>query len=97
MDCNSIAKDGSDFVINGTQPVSISSAYGVNCTNGLSNIIEVQLSKPTLHQYGTLIQTDARLNLGTSGGASESRIIEVTVNDGTLDSNAARSSISTVS
>jgi len=26
-------------------------------------------SKPTMHQYGTLIQTDARLNLGTSGGA----------------------------
>jgi serine protease Do len=25
--------------------------------------------KPTLHQHGTLIQTDARLNLGTSGGA----------------------------
>ena len=26
-------------------------------------------TKPTLHQYGTLIQTDAKLNLGTSGGA----------------------------
>ena len=26
-------------------------------------------SKPTLHQFGTLIQTDAKLNLGTSGGA----------------------------
>ena len=25
--------------------------------------------RSTLHQYGTLIQTDARLNLGTSGGA----------------------------
>ncbi len=25
--------------------------------------------RPTLHQYGTLIQTDAKLNLGTSGGA----------------------------
>ncbi|MEX1223344.1 MAG: trypsin-like peptidase domain-containing protein [Pirellulales bacterium] len=25
--------------------------------------------KPTLHHYGTLIQTDAKLNLGTSGGA----------------------------
>ncbi len=30
---------------------------------------EPPTSKPTLHQYGTLIQTDARLNLGTSGGA----------------------------
>ncbi len=25
--------------------------------------------KPALYQYGTLIQTDAKLNLGTSGGA----------------------------
>jgi serine protease Do len=25
--------------------------------------------RPALHQYGTLIQTDAKLNLGTSGGA----------------------------
>ncbi len=30
---------------------------------------EGQPTKPTMHQYGTLIQTDAKLNLGTSGGA----------------------------
>lgn len=31
---------------------------------------EIESSQPpTLHHYGTLIQTDARLNLGTSGGA----------------------------
>jgi S1-C subfamily serine protease len=34
---------------------------------GLVN--ETDRSKETLHQYGTLIQTDARLNLGCSGGA----------------------------
>lgn len=28
-----------------------------------------QPNRPTLHQYGWLIQTDAKLNLGTSGGA----------------------------
>ena len=28
-----------------------------------------QIGKSTLHHYGTLIQTDAKLNLGTSGGA----------------------------
>jgi S1-C subfamily serine protease len=28
-----------------------------------------QNSRPALHQYGTLIQTDAKLNMGTSGGA----------------------------
>ncbi len=30
---------------------------------------DLPASKPTLHHYGTLIQTDARLNLGSSGGA----------------------------
>jgi len=37
--------------------------------------------KPTLHHYGTLIQTDARLNFGTSGGALvdlEGRLVGVT-------------------
>lgn len=31
--------------------------------------IDGQPERPTLHHYGTLLQTDARLNLGTSGGA----------------------------
>src|SRR5262249_22946371 len=30
---------------------------------------ETRNSKPTLHHYGSLIQTDVKLNLGTSGGA----------------------------
>ncbi len=30
---------------------------------------DLRLKKPTLHHFGTLIQTDAKLNLGTSGGA----------------------------
>jgi serine protease Do len=37
--------------------------------------------KPTLHHYGTLIQTDARLNFGTSGGALidlEGRLVGLT-------------------
>jgi S1-C subfamily serine protease len=31
------------------------------------------VGKPTLHHFGTLIQTDAKLNLGTSGGALVNR------------------------
>ncbi len=34
-----------------------------------SDTDDISLSKETIHQYGTLIQTDAKLNLGTSGGA----------------------------
>ncbi len=30
---------------------------------------DARSTKPALHQYGALIQTDAKLNLGTSGGA----------------------------
>jgi S1-C subfamily serine protease len=32
------------------------------------NTEEPEQGKPTIHHYGTLIQTDAKLNLGTSGG-----------------------------
>ncbi|MGI8950591.1 MAG: gliding motility-associated C-terminal domain-containing protein [Chitinophagaceae bacterium] len=46
--CNSIAADGSDFVVNGPFPATVSTAVG-NCTNGLSNIINVQLSQPIFH------------------------------------------------
>ena len=35
----------------------------------LNNLMEVERSKFTLAQYGRLIQVDARLNLGCSGGA----------------------------
>ena len=32
-------------------------------------VVKAQQSRDTLHHYGTLIHTDARLNRGTSGGA----------------------------
>ncbi len=41
--CNSIAADGSDFIVTGTTPVTVTTAQG-NCTNGVSNIINVILS-----------------------------------------------------
>lgn len=41
--CNSIAADGSDFVITGPSPVSILSAKG-NCINGVTNSIQVDLN-----------------------------------------------------
>ena len=47
--CNSIAPDGSDFIVTGPSPVSVISARG-NCTNGLSNVINVILSGPIVSQ-----------------------------------------------
>jgi len=47
--CNSIAADGSDFVITGTSPVTVIGASGV-CSNGETNIINVQLSAPILQK-----------------------------------------------
>ena len=43
--CNSIAPDGSDFIITGTQPVTISAANG-NCNEGLTNIVNIFLTSP---------------------------------------------------
>jgi gliding motility-associated-like protein len=46
MFCNSIAPDGSDFVVTGTTPVTVIGATG-NCDgDGLARIINVQLSAP---------------------------------------------------
>jgi len=44
--CNSIAADGSDFVITGPHPVTIQKAFG-NCNaDGLSNVIYIKLASP---------------------------------------------------
>ena len=51
MKCNSIAPDGSDFVVTGSYPVTVVAASG-NCSNGLSTHIFVQLSAP-LQRAGT--------------------------------------------
>ena len=45
LDCESIASDGSDFLLNGPSSEKIVSAIPV-CTNGLSNIITLNLAAP---------------------------------------------------
>ena len=62
MQCSSVAADGSDFVITGPVPVTISSAAGT-CVGGLSSSITVQLSAP-LQVGGTYTIT---LRNGTDG------------------------------
>ena len=51
IQCGSVAANGSDFVITGSYPVSISSASAVNCTNGLTKNVVVRFST-TLFQPG---------------------------------------------
>lgn len=54
--CGSVAANGSDFTINGTVPVGIVGASGDGCSNGLSNIVKVKLSKP-IQEAGSFILT----------------------------------------
>jgi gliding motility-associated-like protein len=49
--CNSVAANGSDFVITGATPVTIQSASVLRCNNGLSDTIELQLAN-TIYRGG---------------------------------------------
>ena len=64
MLCSSVAANGSDFIISGTTPVSITSAFG-GCTGGqtTSKEIIITLSQP-LYSAGTFTLT---LKTGTDG------------------------------
>jgi gliding motility-associated-like protein len=48
--CNSIAPNGSDFTVTGTQPVTVIGASGASCVDGVSSVINVQLSAPIYTQ-----------------------------------------------
>ncbi|MBX3254216.1 MAG: gliding motility-associated C-terminal domain-containing protein [Chitinophagaceae bacterium] len=63
--CNSIAGDGSDFIITGSAPVSIINAYGSCETGGVSSSIYVKLSAPIVTK-GNFIIT---LRTGSDGNA----------------------------
>jgi gliding motility-associated-like protein len=61
--CNSIAADGSDFLVTGSLPVSVIGAFG-NCnTRGLVKIISVKLSAP-IHRAGNF---NIQLKIGADG------------------------------
>ncbi|HEY6503015.1 MAG TPA: gliding motility-associated C-terminal domain-containing protein [Chitinophagaceae bacterium] len=48
VNCNSIAADGSDFIITGSSAVSIMSASAANCVNGETTDITILLTMPLL-------------------------------------------------
>lgn len=62
--CNSIAADGSNFVINGPANLNIASATPLNCVNNLSSTIVLNLTNPvtTVGTYTITAQA------GSSGG-----------------------------
>lgn len=63
--CSSIAPDGSDFLVTGTHPVSIVSAYG-NCNNdSVSHSIFVQFAQPITQAGSYTITTKAGLDGNT--------------------------------
>jgi gliding motility-associated-like protein len=45
MNCNSIAADGSDFIITGPVPVTVKKAFGI-CSNGVSTTVQIVLTAP---------------------------------------------------
>jgi len=60
--CSTIATDGSDFLINGSYPLSISTVHG-NCSNGKTNVITLTVSQ-VLRQPGDFV---IQLRRGTDG------------------------------
>ncbi|MEO5889097.1 MAG: PKD domain-containing protein, partial [Ferruginibacter sp.] len=63
MFCNSIAADGSDFVVTGPTPVTVSGASGVCSADGFTSVIRVKLSAP-LQNAGNF---QVRLKTGSDG------------------------------
>lgn len=74
MMCNSVAADGSDFIVTGPVPLAVASAEGFNCSaDGLSSIIRVKLSAPiqTGGLYRITLQTGSDGNTITNECAME--------------------------
>lgn len=63
MFCNSIAADGSDFIVTGPSAVSVSGAAGMCNADGFTNVIRVRLSAPIQNAGAFQI----RLQTGTDG------------------------------
>jgi gliding motility-associated-like protein len=59
MQCQTVAADGSDFKITGPHPVTVASASGNSCANGLSKVIDIHLASPIVHEgvYTILLNT----------------------------------------
>lgn len=66
--CSSIASDGSDFIITGTQPVNIINASGICNANGLTDTVVLKFAAPILTMGNFQVQTVT----GTDGNTLQS-------------------------
>ena len=76
VNCNSIAANGSDFIITGPSNVPISGAQGLNCTGGLTQDILITLAN-SIAVDGTY---QLKVKVGTDGNtltAPCNRVVEV--------------------
>jgi gliding motility-associated-like protein len=89
MKCNSIAADGSDFAVTGAAPVKVLKAFGASCTNGLSGIIKVVLSKPIL--------TDGSYNIVLQKGSDGNTLLNECAQETPVGSAIAFKTADTVS
>ena len=55
IQCSSIAADGSDFIVTGTTPVTVTGAQGVCDIDGKTKVIKVRLAAPILTKGAYLI------------------------------------------
>ncbi len=69
--CNSIAADGSDFMISGPESLTITGANGINCVNGLSKKIKIALNKKIqtggLYRVTLVVGSDGSTVVGNCG------------------------------
>jgi gliding motility-associated-like protein len=63
IDCSTVAANGSDFTVAGPTPVTVISAAGDDCVNGLSDAVTVRFSAP-IYTKGNYFLT---LRAGTDG------------------------------
>lgn len=79
MKCNSVT--ATDFTVTGPYPVTVASASGNTCANGLSKVIDIHLANPIVHG-GTYTIT---LRRGSDGNTILDECNEETPEGSTLD------------
>lgn len=83
--CSSIAADGSDFIITGARPVTITNASGICNTNGFADTVILNFSEPILTMGSFQVQTAT----GTDGNTLQSECWQLAAAGQTANFNTA--------